>query len=91
MEYSNEILKKVWHFGVLQYNVADVVSAINPDNPTQFEEDLEFEESVLCIMYKSGLGNENNGEGVDAALKKIELKREQRLQDLINDFCGYDD
>lgn len=57
MTYSEDILKRVKAFGLVQYTVEKIVSIMAPENADQFVADLRDPESVLCIMYQSGLNS----------------------------------
>jgi len=55
--YTEDILKRVKAFGLVQYTAEKIVSIIAPDDPDQFIADLKDPDSVLCIMYQSGLNS----------------------------------
>lgn len=80
--YSEEFLKKVKSFGVLQYSADRIISVLSPENPDQFKKDFADPESVVYIMYQAGF---NSGQymldvqtykqqEIDTEIKRIEFE-----------------
>jgi hypothetical protein len=55
--YTEEFLKKVKSFGVLQYSADRMISVLAPADPDQFKKDFSDPESVVYIMYQAGFNS----------------------------------
>lgn len=99
MIYPDEILQQVKRFGFLQYGIDKILSILSPEDPDQFVSDLRNEETTLFVMYHSGLNTgQYNLDAAEFKLKsaeadkmQLEVKRENLLHEMINDFCGNND
>ena len=99
MTHTKEILDKVKNYGLLQYDAGKVIKLIRPENPEQFYEDLNNDDSVLGFIYQEGL---NSGQykidvinlklaSAEAELKAIEVKKAKEVQTMIVDYLGEND
>lgn len=96
MNYTKEILDKVKNYGLLQYDAEKVIKLIRPEDPEQFLEDLNNDDSVLGFIYNEGL---NSGKykidvinlklmSAEAEMKGLEVKRAKDVDKLVSEYLG---
>ena len=54
MNYDNAFIEKVRAFGVLGYPAHEMVFLVEPEDPAQFEKDMQDPDSVIYQAYNKG-------------------------------------
>ncbi|MDR1883756.1 MAG: hypothetical protein LBR26_13370 [Prevotella sp.] len=54
MSYDNAFIEKVKAFGVLGYPAHEIAFLVDPEDPEQFETDLQDTQSVIYRAYHKG-------------------------------------
>lgn len=84
MEYSEEFLKKIKTFGVLQYDIDRIISITNYDYPEQLKADLKDPESIVSAVYQAGF---NSGQyRLDAEAFKLAEIETQKAKKEFEDY-----
>jgi hypothetical protein len=82
--YTEEFLKRIKAFGVLQYNIDRIISITNFEYPEQLKADLKDPESIVCTMYEAGF---NSGQyRLDAEAFKLAEIETQKAKKEFEDY-----
>ena len=57
MIYTEEILKKIRAFGVVQYSIDKIISILQPENPEILRSDLQDPDSIAHTVYIAGINS----------------------------------
>jgi hypothetical protein len=96
MNYDNAILEKVRAFGVLGTPIEEMVYLVEPDDPEQFELDMQNPDSEIYNAYQKGMAtgkytmgkalfDQSKNNNLDANDKLFQRQQTQRINSAIHD------